>query len=110
MISLVLAGSPAQQPTEPKIWSSEEVAFASRPRPEFPQSARVNNGAVELICTVTARGAFSRCQIESETPPGNGFGREAVIAMQRGARIEMAENGPAEGDRVRATLRFSNGR
>lgn len=106
---LVLVGNPGQQASDSRLWDGEDVAFLERPRPAFPMQARTNRGEVELICLVTARGTFRGCRIESETPRGSGFGSAAVASMQRGARIEMLVDGPAEGDRVRAKIEFWNG-
>lgn len=97
-----------EAPAPSRVWSSEEVSYLERPQPEFPMRARTNRGSVVLICTVTDRGFFTRCQVESETPGGNGFGRAAIASM-RHAQIAMPAGGPAEGDRVRGTIAFWNG-
>ena len=109
MMSVALMSDPAQEPATPRLWTAGEVTFLARPQPEFPTLARSGRGEAWLTCTVTARGTFRSCQIESESPQGNGFGRAAVVSMQRGARIEMGEGGPAEGDRLRASILFWNG-
>ncbi len=98
-----------QATAEPQIWNLDQVTYLSRPQPEFPDGARYSRGEASVICVVTARGTFRSCLVETETPSGNGFGRAAVASMQRGARIEMGSDGPVEGDRMRATLRFWNG-
>ena len=85
------------------------AAYLSRPQPEFPVGARSSRGEASVVCVVTARGTFRSCLVETESPSGNGFGRAAVASMQRGARIKMGSDGPVEGDRMRATLRFWNG-
>ena len=109
MVLVALMNDPAQQAAAPRVWAGDEVTFLTRPQPEFPTGARSNRGEVGLICTVKAGGTFSNCLIESETPRGNGFGRAAILAVQRASRIEMREDGPLEGDRVRASIRFWNG-
>lgn len=110
MMMLVLAAGPTQDAAEPRLWDAQEITFLRRPQPEFPTRANSNRGEASVICVVTAAGTFRSCQIETETPAGSGFGRAAVVAMQRGARIEMKSDGPAEGERVRGVLRFWNGR
>ncbi|WP_324797437.1 hypothetical protein [Brevundimonas sp.] len=110
MVLFALAGDPPQEAAAPRLWTGDEVTFLARPQPEFPTRARSSRGEARLICTVTARGAFSDCQIETETPKGNGFGSAAMAAMHRGARIEMSADGPTEGDRVDVSIAFSNGR
>ena len=105
-----VAGYPALQAADPRLWSGDEVTYLVRPMPEFPARARSNRGEAWVVCTVNADGRFRSCEIESETPRGNGFGRAAVAAMHRGARIDVSADGPAEGDRVRANIGFWNGR
>ena len=107
---LALAGLQDPQAEAPRIWDGEDVTFVRRPVPEFPVDARASRGQVSMVCTVTARGGFRNCIVESETPPRNGFARAAVVSVQRGARIEMTPDGPAEGDRVRSSIVFWNGR
>lgn len=109
VVVLALASHPSQQTATPRVWAGDKVTFLARPQPEFPDRARSNHGVVGLICTVTVRGTFNNCQIESETPEGNGFGRAAVASMHRGSRIDMRAGGPSPGDRVQATIRFWNG-
>lgn len=99
----------APQTSEPpRIWAQDEVQYTRRPMPDFPMSARANRGQVYLICTATGRGTVSGCQIESETPAGEGFGRAAVQSM-RGARISKDQDSPAAGDLFHAKILFWNG-
>lgn len=106
---LAMASGPAQQATDRLVWSGDEVTYLARPMPEFPARARSSRGEAWVVCTVKADGTFTSCEIESETPRGNGFGRAAVASMQRGARIEVSAGGPSDGDRVRANIGFWNG-
>jgi hypothetical protein len=106
----VLSADPVQQADPSRIWSGDDVRYINRPVPEFPMGARTSRGSVNLICTVTARGGFRDCVIESETPESNGFGRAAILSMHRGARIELRPDGPSEGDRMRVKIGFWNGR
>lgn len=110
LMLLGLAVESDQATAEPRVWAVDQVTFLSRPQPEFPERARYSRGEASVVCVVTARGTFGSCLVETETPSGNGFGRAAVASMQRGARIEMGSGGPVEGERMRATLRFWNGR
>lgn len=109
MALLAVAGNPAQQAADRRLWSGDEVTYLARPMPEFPERARSSRGEAWVVCTVTADGTFRSCEIESETPRGNGFGRAAVASMQRGARIAVSADGPSDGDRVRASIGFWNG-
>ena len=110
MMMAVLATGASQDAPSPRLWNGDEVTFLRRPQPEFPTQATSSRGEASVICVVRANGTFRSCQIETETPSGDGFGRAAIVAMQRGARIEMKPDGPAEGERVRGVLRFWNGR
>lgn len=107
---LALASHPAQQAADGRLWSGDEVTFLVRPVPTFPENARSNRGEAWVVCAVKADGGFRSCEIESETPRGNGFGRAAVASMQRRARVAMSADGPSEGDRVRAHIGFRDGR
>lgn len=107
MMALTLTSTVEETVPTPRLWQSEEVTFVSRPRPYFPDRARTSEGEAWVICMITARGAFSRCWIESETPPGNEFGNAAAASMLQGARIQIPEEGPTEGEYLRAKIRFS---
>ncbi|WP_421730929.1 hypothetical protein [Brevundimonas sp.] len=109
MAAAVLVAHGSSPQDVPRVWEGDEVTFTARPRPDFPMSARANRGEAGLICTVTARGTFRHCRIEDETPRGSGFGRAAANSMLQGAQIAMPEDGPSEGDQVRAKITFWNG-
>jgi len=110
LMMAVLATGASQDATSPRLWNSDEVTFLRRPQPEFPTRASSSRGEASVICVVKANGTFGSCQIETETPSGDGFGQAAIVAMQRGARIQINPYGPSEGERVRGVLRFWNGR
>lgn len=106
---LWLTTYPMQDAAQPRLWSAEEVVFIRRPQPEFPARANSSRGEVATTCVVTDRGTFRSCRIEAETPSESGFGRAALVAMQRGTQIEMSAGGPVEGDHVRSVIRFRDG-
>lgn len=65
--------------------------WAVRPMPRYPDEGAGQVGEVRLSCTVLTSGRLGECDIVSETPPGFGFGREAVAAARR-ASLEARES------------------
>lgn len=90
-----------------EIWS-KPYEMAQRPRPTFPEQARANGGRVDLVCAVVAGGRVNNCEVLSEQPVGQGFGRAAIASMRQ-ARIVEDSNGPQPGARIKATISFWNG-
>ena len=60
--------------------------WTRRPRPNFPDGARVAWGTATLSCITAPAGDFGDCIVESEYPRGYGFGREALRSVTR-ARV-----------------------
>ena len=73
-----------------------------------PPRGRHNTGRVALLATLRASGAIARIEIESETPPGEGFAAAARTCLARG-RFSPAldERGQPTATRARVTLRFT---
>ena len=76
------------------------------PRPEFPAAgARANTeeAAVVLECQALTSGRARYCRVLSEDPPGQGFGKAALAAMED-ARLSPRE---VDGRPVDASFRFT---
>ena len=64
-------------------------------------------GRAVIACTVTAEGRLTDCSVESETPPGAGFGAAAVrMASLFQMATQTAEGAPVEGGRVKIPIVF----
>lgn len=62
------------------------------PRPQYPffiSNFSPKRGYAALSCVTTAEGRATDCQIESEQPPGYGFGRAALNSLDA-ARLNLA--------------------
>jgi hypothetical protein len=84
-----------------------EIDWGQRPMPEYPSRAEaqdIGRGVASLDCRVLETGRLTDCQIESEFPPGMGFGPAAVEGT-RTARLTR-EGQAAAGGRARFTIRF----
>lgn len=64
------------------------------------------NGEVVLNCAVSPRGQLADCRIESETPPGRGFGEAALQSAGRSRLSQDSVRDARGGERVRFTVRF----
>lgn len=81
-------------------------SWARSATPEFPERALsrgVQSGRVELSCTANPNGSLTACTIETEEPPGLGFGQAALSAALR-ARLSPRTVDTAGAN---ATVRFS---
>ena len=77
-----------------------------RPSPSWPReagAAGIVSGEVVLNCAAGAEGRVSDCRVESESPRGYDFGREALAAS---SRARLADADPAPDTRVTYTIRF----
>ena len=83
--------------------------WARRPQPQFPERAQergIEQGRVQLSCTVQPNGQVSDCSIVSEEPSGAGFGREALAAARRATLTPRQVDGAAVGARVNFPVTF----
>ena len=71
----------------PRHWQSGFLIWKRAPQPVPPRGRDLPMEAV-LTCEIAQDGGLANCVIESETPPGSGFGR-AVISSARRARVDM---------------------
>ena len=91
IISLIAAALLQTAPVQPP------VAWSTPPRIEMPPKALESgaSGKVVLRCVIIDGGAVSSCVVVSETPAGQGFGREALRGI-RTARAQPGQEGTRE--------------
>ena len=82
------------------------VMWKTLPSPSWPHSAGGVNGTVVLTCIGQPDGAVGECEIESEQPRVDGFGRAALAGM-RSARLRVLPGGPTEPRSFTFTMRFN---
>ena len=104
---------PANVDAGPKVITKPQ--WVKRPTPEqmaryYPPSAlaRGVEGAATLKCSVTVSGAVTACQVLSENPRGEDFGK----AAQRLSRFfvmspQTVDGRPVEGGQVTFTVKFT---
>ena len=84
------------------------ISWARQPRPEFPERALehgIRSASVVLECQARPDGSLNSCSIVSESPTGEGFGRNAIrAAIAAKLSPETADKGPAT---VRFAVSFS---
>lgn len=69
----------------------------------IPAPGRVP-GEASILCTI---GQAAPCVIESETPPGSGYGRPALVFVLGLGPMPVDEYGFMEGDQIRYILQFA---
>ncbi len=76
----------------------------------YPPRALENGieGSATLVCLVTTQGTLSACDIATETPVGQGFGKAALKLAPTFRMVPKTEDGvPVEGGVVRVPIRFT---
>ena len=88
-------------------------AWAAMPAPAdfqatFPKTENgVNSVRVVLACTVEAGGALGGCAVDSETPPGQGYGQGALALASKFRVGPWSQDGqPTVGARLRLPIRY----
>jgi protein TonB len=102
--------APAAAGEAPLIITPQWITRPANPERFYPRAAfmRGVEGRVELACFVEVDGRLS-CEIESETPPGQGFG-DAALALARAHAMRPAiENGAPVRARYRMIVPFTAG-
>lgn len=83
--------------------------WARPPRPHYPDLAQTNNveyGQVVLFCIVQPTGRISDCEVLEETPAGQGFGEEALLAAREASLTPRTVDGAALGARIYVPFTF----
>lgn len=88
-------------------------AWAAMPSVEdfqatFPKTANgVNSVRVVLACTVTNSGALGGCSVDSEDPPGQGYGQGALALATKFRVGPWSQDGqPTIGARLKLPIRY----
>ncbi len=69
--------------------------WAVAPQPMFPSAAAaagIADGSARLTCSASGSGDLSNCVVQTEAPPGYGFGQAALDSI-RGARVNPSSDG-----------------
>ena len=75
--------------------------------PAAAADAGIKTGRGVVVCAVALGGALSGCTIESEDPPGKGFGASALTAISAfTANLWTNDGRPTDGAKVRVPIRF----
>lgn len=105
--------APAAEPAPPPARVIRNPSWVRQPSADqmtraYPRAALEDGraGSAMLNCLVQANGSVAGCDVVSETPAGEGFGR-AAQQLSRNFRINpRTVDGAAEGSRVMINLRF----
>jgi TonB family protein len=75
----------------------------------FPKTANgVNSVRVVLACTVTNAGALGGCTVDSEDPPGQGYGQGALALAAKFKVGPWSQDGqPTVGARLKLPIRYA---
>lgn len=96
--TLTACGRPLVDPRDAELEALEEdgvprnLAWAVRPRPNFP-STRYARGFAVATCVSNPDGSLRDCTIESEHPRDGRFGQAALAAVRRARLQNLAEPG-----------------
>jgi TonB family protein len=106
--------NPALGPQSPALLAKPDwVTFVTAERvvelyPTKAADAGVKTGRGVVVCTVAAGGVLTGCTVESEDPPGLGFGDSAVQVMAAFTVNPWTEEGhPVDGSKVRVPVRMN---
>lgn len=99
---------PAAASGAPREESFAGLEWVRLPDASFPDRARYADGLAAVQCRVRASGQLSGCTVESEFPEGSGFGRSAVLAAHRTAKVGPIGDDEAaiEGRSVTFVMRY----
>jgi TonB family protein len=76
--------------------------------PAVAADAGIKTGRGVVTCTVAPDGGLTACALESEDPPGNGFGQAALAAVGDFAVNPWTDGGrPTDGLKIRVPIRFN---
>jgi len=105
---------PPAPPAPPRPSVITNVQWSSRPRPtadDFPARAleRGVSGSATVRCVAQPNGRPANCQVVSEEPAGQGFGRAAVRIVQRGQLSPRTVDGAAVNASFNVTVPFNLG-
>lgn len=70
-----------------------------RVSPQYPSPTQSTEGQARLLCQIRANGRLHNCEIESEAPPGNGFGKAVMDAVPHGLLKATDPSQPIEAGR-----------
>jgi hypothetical protein len=96
--TLTACGRPLVDPRDAELEALEEdgvprnLAWAVRPRPEFP-STRYARGFAVATCVSNPDGSLRDCTLESEHPRDGRFGQAALAAVRRARLQNLADPG-----------------
>ncbi|MDB5472332.1 MAG: TonB family protein [Caulobacter sp.] len=99
-----LAGEPVVTPPGWKTPPGVDRVMRAYPVEAFKQGV---SGTAKLNCLITVDGRVTDCQILSETPPGYGFGRAAIVVAQASEFHPLTVDGVATETRVRIPMSFT---
>ena len=76
--------------------------------PAAAADSGIKTGRGVVTCTIAPDGALTACSLESEDPPGKGFGQAALAAITSFAVNPWSDEGrPVDGSKIRVPIRFN---